>query len=102
MSRPAGPQQQPRESAFGGVHTSVGATDERSRSTRAVAVADALADTRTTNTNITQLVQLLVGTFAVRTSRRANNASRKEKHIYMTLNGGSLGSWIDEERSKVR
>lgn len=21
---------------------------------------------------------------------------------YMTLNGGSLGSWIDEERSKVR
>lgn len=27
------------------------------------------------------LVQLLVGTFAVRTSRRANNASRKEKHI---------------------
>ena len=24
------------------------------------------------------------------------------KLIYMTLNGGSLGSWIDEERSKVR
>ena len=22
--------------------------------------------------------------------------------LYMTLNGGSLGSWIDEERSKVR
>jgi hypothetical protein len=22
--------------------------------------------------------------------------------LYTTLNGGSLGSWIDEERSKVR
>jgi len=25
-----------------------------------------------------------------------------EKLMKMTLNGGSLGSWIDEERSKVR
>ena len=31
-------------------------------------------------------------------TRRTKNSVNK----YMTLNGGSLGSWIDEERSKVR
>lgn len=36
-----------------------------------------------------------------RTNATSNNESRK-RNTFMTLNGGSLGSWIDEERSKVR
>ncbi len=34
-----------------------------------------------------------------------NKTKREENEyvvLYTTLNGGSLGSWIDEERSKVR
>lgn len=30
------------------------------------------------------------------------NSAVSTNEKYMTLNGGSLGSWIDEERSKVR
>ena len=34
--------------------------------------------------------------------RRWREKKTHEKLMKMTLNGGSLGSWIDEERSKVR
>jgi alkyl hydroperoxide reductase subunit AhpC len=36
---------------------------------------------------------------------KRNKTKREENEyvvLYTTLNGGSLGSWIDEERSKVR
>ena len=42
--------------------------------------------------------------FFFRWTSSGRSRSRKETNVslYMTLNGGSLGSWIDEERSKVR
>jgi len=46
------------------------------------------------------LVRVLIGTFSIFPSWE-----KRDKRIcrfYTTLNGGSLGSWIDEERSKVR
>jgi len=33
---------------------------------------------------------------------RKRKRACRHNNKYMTLNGGSLGSWIDEERSKVR
>jgi hypothetical protein len=105
---PPPPPPPPRESAFGGVHTSVGAKDERSSSsssTRAVAVADTRS--LTLEPIPTMCISSSTSTIARRNFRRPHIAAREQcissrETYYMTLNGGSLGSWIDEERSKVR
>lgn len=51
---------------------------------------------RPTRLALPHYVTLFIGTIVI------GKIDTIQIYIYMTLNGGSLGSWIDEERSKVR
>jgi hypothetical protein len=54
------------------------------------------------NQKLVQTLDIMRFYLIFRKGKRERCRALMHKNKYMTLNGGSLGSWIDEERSKVR
>ena len=57
---------------------------------------------QTKNTSTDARYNIAVVLMATRLTITKAKTCFRHNNKYMTLNGGSLGSWIDEERSKVR